>query len=77
MPKSSKKRVARKKPSYKLVPTGTGYIRMDARKLTEAELKRGVTTGLRRIAATQRRSRRTQEEIARLREESRALLEEL
>jgi hypothetical protein len=86
MPKTSEKKRAatpKKKTAKSLIP---GYqlqfnrksdARFDLQSHSDAELQKSITYGLRKIAATQKRSRRTQEEIVRLRKESRALLEKL
>ncbi len=50
---------------------------LDAKLLSEEEMQQIMTRGFRRIAGTRRRSQRTLEEIARLREENRAMLDKL
>ena len=87
MPKTSKKArttVTKKKTDKGLTTKGEVrtkgtalVLRSDFKGLSDGELQKSITHGLRKIAATQRRSRRTQEEIVRLRKESRALLEKL
>jgi predicted metallopeptidase len=87
MPKTSKKArttVTKKKTGKGLTTKGEVrskgallVLRSDFKRLSDGELQKSITHGLRKIAATQRRSRRTHEEIVRLRKESRALLEKL
>jgi hypothetical protein len=56
---------------------GSLYAEIPSKGLTQPEAQQMIQRGLRRVAATRRKSRRTLEEIARLREENREVLEKL
>lgn len=56
---------------------GELHAEISSKGLTRPEAEQMIQRGLRRVAATRRKSRRTLEEIARLREENRELLEKL